>query len=200
MQYYILIEIRSEFQTVTAGKYKRTITPFKEVTDEDYKKTKEQVEDIHRMFKDFVHKSRPQLNIDDVATGEIWFGNDAIKVGLCDDIATVDDIMTQFVDNEWNVYELEYKKPLLEKRDITRFIPSGDDDAEVEAGTTNDKNIWERAARWFIQVFASELNSIVRKEVEEGLPKSENSSHRFAAHYSGADKFRVEEEKVSRQR
>ena len=58
-----------EFQTVTAGKYKRTITPTKRVTKEDFDKTKEDVEGILTLFKQFVHQNRPSLDIDDVATG-----------------------------------------------------------------------------------------------------------------------------------
>ena len=58
-----------EFQTVTAGKYKRTITPTKKVTKEDFDKTQEDVEGILTLFKQFVHQNRPSLAIDEVATG-----------------------------------------------------------------------------------------------------------------------------------
>ena len=84
-----LTELDSEFQTVTAGKYKRTLTPTKKVTKEDLEKSKEELEGVLLLFKDFVHQNRPSLDIDKVATGETWFGEEALKQGLCDAIATM---------------------------------------------------------------------------------------------------------------
>jgi len=39
---------------VTAGKYKRTLTPTKQVTQEDLEKSKEDIEEILTLFKEFV--------------------------------------------------------------------------------------------------------------------------------------------------
>eukprot|EP00957_Ditylum_brightwellii_P179888 13703630-Ditylum_brightwellii.AAC.1 len=75
-----------EFQIVTAGKYKHTLTPTKKVTKEDLAKSKEDIEDILFLFKGFVKKNQPQLDIDSVATVETWFGTDALNKGLCDEI------------------------------------------------------------------------------------------------------------------
>ena len=97
-----------EFQTITAGKYKRTVTPTKKITKEDIKKSKEDVEDILKLFKTFVHSNRPQLDIDKVATGETWFGSDALDRGLCDEIATADDILGQYVDAGYDVFDVKY--------------------------------------------------------------------------------------------
>ena len=97
-----------EFQTITAGKYKRTVTPTKKISNEDLKKSKEDVEGILRLFKTFVHTNRPQLEIDEVATGETWFGTDALDRGLCDEIATADDILGQYVDAGYDVFDVKY--------------------------------------------------------------------------------------------
>lgn len=86
------------FNTVTAGKYKRSLTPTKKTTPEDLAKTKEDLEDILKLFKGFVHRNRPQLDIDAVATGETWFGPEAVAVKLCDDIGTIDDVLIAEVD------------------------------------------------------------------------------------------------------
>merc|ERR1712127_423190 len=59
-----------EFLTVTAGKYKRTLTPTKKPTDEDFAKTKADIEQVLVLFKDWVKTQRPQLDIESVATGE----------------------------------------------------------------------------------------------------------------------------------
>src|SRR5699024_7693626 len=58
----------------TAGEFKRTVTPFSDVTPEREQKLLEQLADIHVLFKDFVSVRRPTLSIDDVATGEYWYG------------------------------------------------------------------------------------------------------------------------------
>ena len=62
-----------EFQTVTAGKYKRTVTPTKKVTKEDLDKTKADVEDILVLFRDFVKTNRPKLDIDKVRGSLVIF-------------------------------------------------------------------------------------------------------------------------------
>jgi len=77
-----------EFQTITAGKYKRTITPTKKTTAEDLKKSKEDIEDILSLFKAFVKANRPSLDIDKVVTGKTWFGQGALDRNLCDEIRT----------------------------------------------------------------------------------------------------------------
>jgi ClpP class serine protease len=84
-----------EFQTVTAGKFKRTLTPFKKPTTEDFAKNKEDIEKVLVLFKNFVASQRPQLDIDAVATGETWFGADALARGLCDELKTTDDVLLE---------------------------------------------------------------------------------------------------------
>jgi ClpP class serine protease len=62
---------------------KRTITPTKKVTKEDYQKSKEDIEEVFGLFRDFVKENRPKLDIDKVATGETWFGTAAMELKLC---------------------------------------------------------------------------------------------------------------------
>jgi signal peptide peptidase SppA len=97
-----------EFQTITAGKYKRTVTPTKKITKEDLKKSTEDIQEIFDLFKRFVKDQRPQLDIENVATGDTWFGEDALERGLCDEIATADDVLLDFVDKGFDVYDVAY--------------------------------------------------------------------------------------------
>jgi hypothetical protein len=62
---------------------KRTITPTKKVTKEDFQKSKEDIEEVFGLFRDFVKANRPKLDIDKVATGETWFGTAALERKLC---------------------------------------------------------------------------------------------------------------------
>lgn len=80
-----------EYKEYTAGDFKRTVSVFGEITEKGEKKFVEQLEATHVLFKNFVGKYRPKLNIDQVATGEYWFGEDAIKLNLVDQIGTSDD-------------------------------------------------------------------------------------------------------------
>lgn len=67
-----------EFLTTTAGKYKRTLSPYKKIDPEDIAKEQEQLEAILSMFRDFIGKNRPGLNLDEVATGEVSDFEDCI--------------------------------------------------------------------------------------------------------------------------
>mmetsp|Transcript_142085 Transcript_142085/g.250550 ORF Transcript_142085/g.250550 Transcript_142085/m.250550 type:complete len:756 (-) Transcript_142085:184-2451(-) len=98
-----------EFSTVTAGKYKRTLTPFKKVDDLDKKKTKEDIESVFGIFKDFVDTNRPQVDIEKVATGETWLGPDALKMKLVDGLVTVDELLSKHVDSGAEVLGVKYK-------------------------------------------------------------------------------------------
>lgn len=75
----------------TAGVHKRTVTPFSEVTEERSQKLLEQLADIHLLFKDFVSVRRPEMNIEEIATGEYWHGTQAHKLGLVDQLITSDE-------------------------------------------------------------------------------------------------------------
>merc|ERR1719238_602452 len=82
-----------QFSTVTAGKFKRTLTPTKKIEEQDKKKTKEDIEGVLSLFKDFVAENRPQVNIDEIATGETWLGPEAMKRNMVDELSTVDDVL-----------------------------------------------------------------------------------------------------------
>ena len=80
-----------DYKEYTAGDFKRTVSLFGEITEKGEKKFTEQLEATHILFKNFVGKYRPQLDIAQIATGEYWFGEDAIKLKLVDQIGTSDD-------------------------------------------------------------------------------------------------------------
>lgn len=82
-----------DYDVFTAGEYKRTVTLFGENTDKGREKFIEELEDTHELFKQFVTEYRPQLNIDEVATGEVWFGRRALDKQLIDGLETSDDYL-----------------------------------------------------------------------------------------------------------
>eukprot|EP00427_Karlodinium_veneficum_P040771 CAMPEP_0169266856 /NCGR_PEP_ID=MMETSP1016-20121227/46712_1 /TAXON_ID=342587 /ORGANISM="Karlodinium micrum, Strain CCMP2283" /LENGTH=616 /DNA_ID=CAMNT_0009350973 /DNA_START=78 /DNA_END=1928 /DNA_ORIENTATION=- len=99
------------FVTGTAGKFKRTVTPFKKVTPEDIEKLKADLEDILKIFKNWVNRNRPTLDIDKIATGETWLGPDALDMKLVDRLATLDDVLLDRVDDGAEVFSVKAKEP-----------------------------------------------------------------------------------------
>ena len=99
-----------DFEQVTAGKHKRTLTMFGKNTEEGREKLKEEIEDIHALFKDQIVKYRPDLDIDSVSTGEYWYGARAIELGLIDQIITSDDYLANAKDN-FDIYLTKLSKP-----------------------------------------------------------------------------------------
>jgi serine protease SohB len=83
-----------DYEIFTAGEYKRTVTMFGENTEKGKKKFIEDLEDTHVLFKEFVNEHRPAVNVEEVATGEIWFGKRALEKNLIDGIATSDEYLT----------------------------------------------------------------------------------------------------------
>lgn len=105
-----------DFEQITAGKHKRTVTMFGKNTDEDRAKMKEELEDIHTLFKGAVSKYRPELNLDMIATGEHWYGTRAMELGLADEIRTSDEFLAGLVGDR-DLYQVAYKiKQPIQKR------------------------------------------------------------------------------------
>eukprot|EP00469_Lotharella_globosa_P004874 CAMPEP_0167797890 /NCGR_PEP_ID=MMETSP0111_2-20121227/15950_1 /TAXON_ID=91324 /ORGANISM="Lotharella globosa, Strain CCCM811" /LENGTH=649 /DNA_ID=CAMNT_0007692135 /DNA_START=12 /DNA_END=1961 /DNA_ORIENTATION=+ len=114
-----------EFLTVTAGKFKRTLTPFKKPTDEDIKKSEEDLEAIWTLFKDFVQQQRPKLDVPAIATGETWFGKDALDRNLVDELKTADDVLLEKIDDGKEIYSVKYAEP--DASPLATLLPAGSD-------------------------------------------------------------------------
>lgn len=127
-----------DFEQFTAGEFKRTVTLFGENTEKGRQKFQQELEETHILFKDFVSQQRPQLDLTQVATGEHWFGYQALTLKLVDELTTSDDYLQSAV-NERKVLLVRYqlKKGLAEKL--------GQGSANIAA------NLWQKLQdkRWF---------------------------------------------------
>lgn len=105
-----------DFEVLTAGEYKRTLTVFGENTEKGREKFQDDLETTHELFKNFVARYRQQLPIDEVATGEIWLGIAALGKQLVDEIRTSDEYLAERA-READLYQLHYahKKSLPER-------------------------------------------------------------------------------------
>jgi serine protease SohB len=105
-----------DFEQISAGKYKRTVTMFGRNTDEDRAKLREELEDVHTLFKAAVGRYRADLDLETVATGEHWYGTRALELGLADEILTSDELLLQRAADR-DLYQVSFKiKQPLQKR------------------------------------------------------------------------------------
>ena len=105
-----------DYEMLTAGEYKRTLTMFGENTDKGRQKFVEDLEDTHVLFKDFIAENREVVDVDSVATGEIWFGSRALDQKLVDHIDTSDQYLFDLSTHS-DIFEVKYthKKTLAER-------------------------------------------------------------------------------------
>jgi len=115
----LLKQFNIDFEMLTAGKYKRTLTMFGENTDEGREKFVEDIERIHGQFKQYVDTRRPSLDIEAVATGEIWSGQDVLDNALADELMTSDAyLMDKCEQAEVIKVKFKKKKPMSERFSI----------------------------------------------------------------------------------
>jgi len=110
----------------TAGQYKRTLTLLGENTEEGRQKFREDLNDTHQLFKGFVKEMRPSLDIDQVATGEHWYGTQALDKGLVDQVGTSDDLLLSLMEGR----ELVGVRYMRRKKLMDRFTNSAAESAD----------------------------------------------------------------------
>lgn len=100
----------------TAGEFKRTLTMLGKNTEKGRQKFQQELEETHVLFKRYIAENRPEVPLDEVATGEHWYGSDALKLRLVDELLTSDDYILEKMKTH-DVYEIGYeeKKKLADK-------------------------------------------------------------------------------------
>ncbi len=120
----LLKEKHIDFEQLHAGEYKRTLTLFGENTEKGRRKMQEDLEEIHHLFKDFVKRQRPDLDMEKTATGEHWLGVRALELGLVDELKTSDDyLMEACSDADLVMVEYRERKNLMER--LNQFMSFG---------------------------------------------------------------------------
>ena len=98
-----------DFEQISAGRYKRTLTLFGKNTEEGREKLKEELVEVHELFKRQIAEHRPQVDVDNVATGEHWYGATALELKLVDEIASSDDWLLEAAKDK-ELYQVTYKR------------------------------------------------------------------------------------------
>ncbi len=116
----LLRDNKIDYEMHTAGEYKRTLTIFGENTDEGRAKFREELEQVHQLFKGFVAANRPKLELTPVTTGEYWYGSQALALGLVDELKTSDDLLLQAAAKS-AVYTVRHRPP----RNLRKWLLGG---------------------------------------------------------------------------
>lgn len=98
-----------DYEVLTSGEYKRTMTVFGENTEKGRKKCLEELEVIHDAFKQHIADHRPQVDIKAIGTGEHWLARKALEWRLVDELMTSDDYLMKQCDAH-DVFEVVYEK------------------------------------------------------------------------------------------
>lgn len=96
-----------DFEMLTAGQYKRTLTLFGENTPEHRAKVQQELEEVHELFGEFLQQNRPQVDLEQVATGETWYGSKARDLNLVDEVLTSDEYLLR-ARAEADIFEIRW--------------------------------------------------------------------------------------------
>ncbi|MCE3025788.1 protease SohB [Salinicola sp. DM10] len=128
-----------DVELLTAGRYKRTLTVLGENSEEGRAKFLEDLQSTHDLFKRYVGERRPQLDLEQVATGEIWYGSEAQSKGLVDAVGTSDAYLLEKISSKARVLHVS----LASRRGLAGRLTKG---VESGAERTLDR-ILERLGR-----------------------------------------------------
>ena len=105
----LLEEHGVDFEQLTAGRYKRTLTLFGKNTDEGREKLRQELDEVHALFKAQIREHRPQVDVEQIATGEHWYGVQALELKLVDELRTSDDFLMEAA-KERELYHIAFKR------------------------------------------------------------------------------------------
>ena len=115
-----------DYEELTAGQFKRTVSFLGENTPEGRRKFQTQLEETHGLFKQLVGANRPGIDLEQVATGEYWYASQARERGLVDRLATSDDELLAALEGS-RIFHVSYHRPATWHR---RFAGAMGDAAE----------------------------------------------------------------------
>jgi serine protease SohB len=113
-----------DYKEYTAGQFKRTVSILGEITAAGEQKFVQQLEETHVLFKEFVGQNRPQVDLQSVATGEYWYGVQALKLNLVDEVKTSDDWIMDRIETH-DIFQLKYEKKLAWREKLSGILGLG---------------------------------------------------------------------------
>ncbi|XQU07172.1 protease SohB [Halomonas sp. LY9] len=132
-----------DVELLTAGKYKRTLTVLGENTQEGREKFIDDLENTHRLFKTYVSSHRPEMDIEKLATGEIWYGSEALEQKLVDSVGTSEAYLVERI-AQAQVYRVKLEPPKTISRKVGLAISAGVGHAVVKSLGVIEAAGWQR--------------------------------------------------------
>ena len=105
-----------ESRTLTAGENKALLDPFTPVNEKAMKHLQNMIDDIHQQFIDAVKKGRGDRlkESDDLFSGLIWTGQEAIEFGLVDKVGSASYVAREVIGAE-DIVEYTVEENVLER-------------------------------------------------------------------------------------
>ena len=105
-----------ESRTLTAGENKALLDPFTPVNEKAMKHLQNMIDDIHQQFIDAVKKGRGDRlkESDDLFSGLIWTGQEAIEFGLVDKVGSASYVAREVIGAE-DIVEYTVEEDVLER-------------------------------------------------------------------------------------
>lgn len=128
-----------EDRTFTAGKAKRRMSPLRDVSPEDKEWLEERLGKMHELFKNWIMSRRgdkvvvpegqdkDQYLDNEIFTGDIWYGQEAVDLGLIDGVGYMDEVLREKHGDDIKI------SPIVEKRKglLSMLAPFGGASAGV---------------------------------------------------------------------
>ncbi|MBP9674262.1 MAG: signal peptide peptidase SppA [Bacteriovoracaceae bacterium] len=110
--------VKISFETIKGGTFKDMGGPHRKLTEEEKGLLKKMIERVHAQFKNHIlegRKERIKGNLDEYAQGQIFSGEEAVEVGLADEIAGLWESARRIhkelgLKNKLNVHFIKQKK------------------------------------------------------------------------------------------
>src|SRR5271157_3210824 len=105
-----------DFEEMTAGEFKRTVTLLGEITPAGREHFRGKLDATHEAFKTHVQECRPNVDLTKVANGDHWLAREALGLGLVDDLMTGDELLFRARESA-RLYEVttEARKTLVQQ-------------------------------------------------------------------------------------
>ena len=132
-----------DVEVLTAGRYKRTLTVLGENTEEGREKFLDDLETTHELFKRHVAKRRPALDIEAIATGEVWYGSEALDKGLVDALGTSEAYLVERM-REAKVIRVRLEPPRRLAERLGMAVSMGIERALLRGAEVLDASRWQK--------------------------------------------------------
>lgn len=117
----VLENLGVEYKQYTAGKFKRTVSPFTEADEEGEAEFVRSLNEIYDDFREHVISFRPDVDADEVANGRTWNGTRALEIGLVDEVLTSEEFIGRAC-TEFSAIKIEF---IGERDSLGRMIGTG---------------------------------------------------------------------------